>query len=211
MTSFKSICSRISLSIVLGLVTFSLSYSQQIEITPIMGYMFGGSIRGYEAEASLDDNINFGGSLGFEVEDLTWAEFTYIRQNSTAHINRYGFFESQRDIEIATSYYHLGMTRESQEGDVTPFGSVSMGFTVFNPKEQGLSNRTFGSMNFGAGVKVKIGEAFGIRLQGRLMVPVAFSAGTLWCGTGGCGLGYASYATMVQGDFSLGFFYRPEM
>jgi hypothetical protein len=183
-------------------------YSQNIEITPTFGYMFGGSIRGYDAEADLSDNINYGGSIGLQMDAQGWLEFTYIGQSSTATIRRYGIIDDEREIDLHTSYIHVGVSRESQLGDVTPFGSLSLGLTIFNPKESGLSSHTFSSVNFGAGVKALVGESVGIKLQGRLLVPVAFAGGTVWCGTGGCGLGYASYATIVQGDFSLGVFYR---
>jgi hypothetical protein len=182
-----------------------LSFSQTtVNITPQVGYMFGGSLRGYEGRIDVDDKINYGGTIGFGVLEYTQIELTYFRQDSRARIERYGFFENIREFDLATSYYQLGILQETQSGNVRPFGLLSFGATVFNPKEDDLDSKTFFSTIFGGGVNAYINDRIGVRLMGRLMVPVAFGSGSLFCGIGGCSVGYASYATLVQGDFSLG-------
>ena len=104
---------------------------------------------------------------------------------------------------MATEYFHLGVVQSAASGTVQPFGTVSLGATVFKP-DGAWGNEWFFSAIFGAGAKIYATESVGFRLQGRLLAPMRWGGGGLWCGPAGCTVGAASYTTLVQVDISAG-------
>lgn len=42
-----------------------LAQAQKVEITPVVGYMFGGKLTTAQTEFRIQDHANFGGTVGF--------------------------------------------------------------------------------------------------------------------------------------------------
>jgi len=63
-------------------------------------------------------------------------------------------------------------------------------------------------MLFGGGGKFYLSDKIGLRLQARMLLPMTFSGGGAWCGTGGCAAGFGAWAVLVQFDFTVGVFIR---
>ena len=178
--------------------------AQRIEITPTGGYMFGGKIRAYEGDFKITDKGSYGGAIGYSVDDWSQMEFFYMRQSSEGRLRTFGVFDSETLFDLVTEYYQVGVVRNFQEGEVQPFGSISFGATRFHPVDSEFDDEWFFSSTLGLGVKTFFNESVGLRLQARLMVPMYFGGGGLWCGTGGCGVGVSTYAPIVQGDLTAG-------
>ncbi len=91
-----------------------------------------------------------------------------------------------------------------------PFGSFSLGTTIFSPKTD-YSNVWRFSITLGLGAKIAISERVGVILRGRLMIPMVFAGvgGYYGIGSGGSngGLYVNSYSSIVQGDFSGGLYF----
>ncbi|MCK5703434.1 MAG: hypothetical protein KAI29_19885, partial [Cyclobacteriaceae bacterium] len=89
-----------------------------------------------------------------------------------------------------------------------PYTLATLGATLFDAKDSSLNDEWRFSISFGIGGKFYLSDKFGIRLQTRLLMPMTFSGGGMWCGTGGCSVGAAGWITLVQFDFTAGVFVR---
>ncbi|MCH6574186.1 MAG: hypothetical protein IH795_03120, partial [Bacteroidetes bacterium] len=86
-------------------------------------------------------------------------------------------------------------------------GAFTVGATLFDAKDVPRSDEWLASITFGGGGKFDLSKSVGIRLQARILVPLIFSGGGLWCGTGGCGVGVGSYTPFVQFDLTAGVYF----
>lgn len=188
----------------LGVIT--VTQSQNIELTPIGGYMFGGAMRVYQGELVISDGASYGVQLSTKMATAgTFAELAWWRMDSDAAVRVFGLEDQERLFKLATEYYQIGASQRGPVSDmVDGFASFTAGATRFHAKETDRRDKWLFSSVLSLGFIAHVSERIGIRLQGRLMVPMAFASGSLWCGTAGCAVGYGSYATLVQGDFSAG-------
>lgn len=178
--------------------------SQRFEITGYTGWMLGGKINYYNGSAKVRDGQNWGLILGYSVADDMTVEFMYNRLVSNLQVQEYPD-EPYDMFEMATQYFNIGVAKELiSDGIVRPFGSVSLGVTVFSPHDSGYNDQWWFSGALGGGLKIFPTEHIGIRLQARLLVPMYFSGLGFWCGTGGCSGGAGTSSVIVQGDFTGG-------
>ena len=88
--------------------------------------------------------------------------------------------------------------------NIRPFGAFTLGTTYFTPQEGGYQDEWKFSMTLGGGVKIWFSDRVGIRLQGRLMLPMFWGGAGFSVGTGGSGFYLGGGTSMVQGDFTGG-------
>jgi opacity protein-like surface antigen len=168
---------RLQLAVVLLLAAGAADVqAQTIEITPLVGYRFGGSLEaaapgtGGASETSreleVDDAAAFGVHLGYRVGEGE-IELLYARQDS--QLQTAGLFTGVPAFDLALETWQLGGNYLFGEDDarVRPFVGVGLGLTRLLPEPSGLSDETRFSASFGAGVKLWLGRHFGIRLEGR--------------------------------------------
>jgi len=183
----------------------------RIELTPIYGYSLNGSVSPYRSKFKMKNAAHFGGILSVEVRPGILGEFSYTRSKTTA---RYDDFISGEttNYDMAIDYFQLGGVRELTKGPVVPFGMASLGLTWFNMTTHGVSDHVSFSAALGGGVKFFFSDRIGIRLQGRLLLPMYFSGGGLFVGIGSggasTGVGVSTGVLTVQGDFSGGLIVR---
>jgi hypothetical protein len=183
----------------------------QIEIAPTAGYMFGGRINYYQGELKIKDNVNYGVSV--IVPDISWGtdlEINYTRMDSDVRFRANPNYPdyNDADFDVSVNYIQIGALKTLGGDDsFKPFGSFSLGTTIFSPKND-LSDVWRFSITLGLGAKYWISERVGIIVRGRLMLPMIFGGigGYYGIGSGGSsgGLTVNSYATIVQGDFNGG-------
>jgi hypothetical protein len=183
----------------------------QVEIAPFAGYMFGGRVNYYQGELKVSDNMNYGAS--FIVPDIQWGtdlEINYTRMDSEARFRANPSYPNYEDdnFDLSVNYIQVGALKKFNEGEsFTPFGSFSLGATIFSPKND-ISDVWRFSITLGLGGRYMISDRVGIMVRGRLMLPMIFGGvgGYVGIGTGGTsgGLTLNSYATIVQGDFNGG-------
>lgn len=169
--------------------------AQTIEITPMVGYRFGGSLEavpgaggGSESsvELELDDAAAFGVQLGYRVGDGE-IELLYARQDT--QLQTAGLFTGAPVFDLGVETWQIGGTYLWGDDDARarPFVVVGLGLTRLLPDPSGLSDETRFSASFGAGVKLWLGRHFGIRLEGRGFFTVLDSESRTFCdGEGGC-------------------------
>lgn len=86
-------------------------------------------------------------------------------------------------------YLHLGGTVAAGEWDaVHPFVSGGLGITHFSPGRSGLGSDTRLSMSLGAGGRIPLGSAIGLRFDARWIGTLMNSNSTLFCDDGSCAL-----------------------
>ncbi len=184
---------------------------RRIELTPIYGYSLNGSVNLYRAKFKMENAAHYGGILSVEVMPGVLGEFSYTRSNTTA---RYDDFVSgeRTDYDMMIDYFQLGGVKEVTKGPIVPYGILSLGVTWFNFQTHGVSDHVSFSGVLGGGVKYFFSDRLGIRLQGRLLLPMYFSGGGLFVGIGGGGtsggVGISTGVIAVQGDFSGGLIFR---
>ncbi len=202
--------------IILSFFLFSFPFfsNAQVEIAPFAGYMFGGSVNFIQGSLKLRDNANYGVSLIVpKIKFGTDLEINYTRMDGSAYFRSYSPDYNDRDFTLSTNYFQIGVLKSLTNDDkVQPFGSFSLGATLYSPKEPDLYDTWRFSITAGLGAKVFFTDKVGLILRGRIMMPMYFNGVGGWCGisTGGsgCGLGLSSTAVALQGDLTAGLIFR---
>jgi opacity protein-like surface antigen len=170
---------------------------QSIEVTPVFGYRFGGSLdaapgtgaaSGSSLELELDDAAAFGVHLGYRVGEGE-IELLYARQSTQLQTG--GLFTGVPVFDLALETWQLGGNYSFGDDDARarPFVGVGLGLTRLLPEPAGLGDETRFSASFGAGVKLWLGRHVGIRLEGRGFFTVLDSDSRSFCGsTAGCSI-----------------------
>jgi len=173
----------------------SAARGQPIEITPVVGYRYGGSLEAASGtgsgsqssvELEVDDAAAFGVQLGYGVGEGE-IELLYARQDT--QLQTAGLFTGAPVFDLALETWQIGGTYLFGDDDARarPFVAVGLGLTRLLPEPSGLSDETRFSASFGAGVKLWLGRHFGIRLEGRGFFTVLDSDSQTFCGgANGC-------------------------
>ncbi len=199
----KKVFVGLALALLLGM---SPLLARKVEITPFGGYQMGGSIEVLAGTLRIKDNWNFGVILDFTLRPGFQIELIYSHQDSELRLKQ-PLLEPIYLFDTAVEYFHIGALRELRGEKVRPFVTGTIGLTHFNPKPAGLSSEWRFSGNIGLGVKVLPSERIGLRLQGRLMLPLINGGAGFFVGPGG-GYVIAGGEILVQWDVSAGLILR---
>lgn len=161
-------------SLFLFLLLPALAVAQKVELTPFVGYRFGGQIDenanflGRE-DFDVDDGKSAGLILGFAVTRGLQVELIWSHQATRLFRDR-GLFDPGAELfDIDLDYYHAGVAYQWTLGQVRPFVGASVGATELDPEEPGLSSATRFSIGIGGGVKLMFTHNLGLRFEGRLL------------------------------------------
>jgi opacity protein-like surface antigen len=161
--------------------------AQTIEITPMVGYRFGGSLEaagsGDQSSVQLEvgDAAAWGVQVGYRVGEGE-IELLYARQDT--QLQTADLFTGAPVFDLALETWQVGGTYLFGDDDARarPFVAVGLGVTRLLPEPSGLSDETRFSASFGAGVKLWLGRHVGIRLEGRGFFTVLDSNSQSFCG-----------------------------
>ena len=182
----------------------------QVELFGFGGYMTYSSVPVSQGNLSFEDNPNYGFGLDVEIDRGLLAELNYTHNETSARLRRFNGSEEPL-FDMNTHYFQLGAQyefRRTSKQKAFPYTLVTLGATLFDAKDASLNDEWRFSVAFGGGGKFYLGKNIGLRLQGRLLMPLIFSGGGLWCGSGGCSVGVGSWANLIQFDFTAGVFVR---
>ena len=172
--------------------------AQELEITPQVGYFWGGTFRTYYGDLRLGEDMNWGLTLNYSISPGTLFEASWMMSRTDGSYFEYGNNFSDRDFKLTTNYIHLGVVQEMNYGEAfRPFGLFTMGTTIFSPENDGAYWQF--SLGLGGGVKYYFSDRFGLRAQGRFLLPIYWKGGSYWYG-----YGYGTASAIAQGDVSLG-------
>ena len=187
------------------------TYSQdhKVEITPFGGYLLGGSVKFYEGKFKVEDAACYGGMLAVQVSSGNFVEISYTGMTTQGNWKPYNDYEvsiPEGTVDMAVNHIQIGSVNELPLDNeaVRPYGTLSLGTTYFNIKDDDADDEWLFSVAAGLGLKYFFNERVGIRLQARLLLPVIYNGGGFYLGTGGSGMYVSSTAPIVQGDFTGG-------
>ncbi len=181
------------------------AFSQNgIELSGYTGWMLGGKVNLYNGSLKIEDGQNWGITMSYSIAPGMHAELMYNRLVSDLVVREYGN-EPFVATSVATQYFHVGAVKELiYEGVVRPYGTGSLGATIFSDREGYYSDKWRFSIGLGGGLKLFPTERIGFRLQARMLVPMYFNGIWFGVGTGGGSGGVSTSSSIVQGDFTGG-------
>jgi opacity protein-like surface antigen len=173
--------------------------AQSVQITPFVGYAFGGSVRDtvLEESRSFDAALDYGGTLSFPMSEHWRFELLYSRQATKLA----GGLGSSFDVTIER--YMGGFQEEKGEGNVRWFGTVWFGATRFVPGLGGYDSETKFGAGVGLGVKTFPAKNVGLRLEARGFYTLVKGEGGAFCANGTCLFAFSGTG-LWQGDVSAG-------
>ncbi len=190
-----------------------------IEIGGTYSYMWAGSYNLYYGEIQMDDGNQWGGFASFSLRPDTKLELSYLNSHTNAKYYAYSYVPQDHpelnnvNTPVTIQYFQAGSIYQIDKGKAAPFLGVYLGAAYFNPTGTAPKGVTYSgkwnfAMSFAGGVKIYASDKFGIRLQGRLLLPMYFSGGSMYVGTGGAGVAVGAGIPVVQGDIGVGVFLR---
>lgn len=183
--------------------------SHKVELTPFVGYMFGGEVNVWNGSLSIKDDMNYGLVLDFVLNRSAELEASYTRMDTELVFDEWQVGKRPIYNTSVNVWQFGGQYRFNPTETVRPFFSGTLGFTHYGVGEKlddeapNLSSDTFFSIVLGGGVKIFPSERIGIRLAAHLYSTILSSGGGFWCGTGGCGVGLSGWGYW-QGDVQAG-------
>lgn len=171
-------------AILLAIVALGASgaLAQSIEVTPSIGYRFGGDFDDLgnadaRGDASLDDSETYGISLDFMTRDGWGIEVNWSTQSPRLKTSDSIIPDGRFDAKMST--FQVGYIHQfRRDTTIQPFFLATVGGAQL--KVQGETNNGF-SFAAAGGAKFYLGDHFGIRLQGTLMNTRFTSADTFVC------------------------------
>ncbi len=188
----------------------------KIEITPMVGYFFGGKAKFYEGKLKIKDNVSYGVAVGVPLPSGVVLELNYIGMPSTAQWRPYFGYDidyPSRDFGINVNYFNLGSAKTVPLAEnIVGFGALRLGAAYFNSTAGDINDTWRFEASLGAGLKVYVTEKIGLRFSGNFHIPMVFSGAGLFCGIGSggsnCGVSVGSTSSILQGDLSAGLIFR---
>lgn len=204
------------LLVVLTALVATNAAAQTVEITPVVGYRFGGSLQteataggsaGTVGRYEVADAAAFGLHVGYLVGEGE-LELVYARQNS--RLQSSGLFTGAPVFDLALETWQLGGGYLFREPDarVRPFLGIDLGLTRLLPAPSGLSDETRFSASIAAGAKLWLGRRVGIRLEGRAFATLLGADSRAFCGSGSCAISVANAELLAQFEAQAGLILR---
>jgi opacity protein-like surface antigen len=185
-------------------------WAGEIEISPFVGYRFGGGFDVNDLELAkidLKSGVCFGATAGYIFKERFQVEFMWNRQKTQLEGellesgNKVPLADANLDQYQGEFLYHFG-----QETDpLRPFLLAGVGASHLDP-EGGFNGFTKVSYGVGGGIKYFFTKKFGLRLQGRY-TPTYISSedNQVICDQFGCFIGtdrkYINQAELTAGTF----------
>jgi hypothetical protein len=190
----------------------AINAQNTIEITPFGGWMFGGKVRYAQGDLNIVSNGSYGISIDATIAPYQQLEFFYTRMESTAEWRAVGIgnpnYPDSENFKVSVNYLQIGSLREFGEDNIVPFGAFTLGAVIFSSQNNNFSDIWRFAVSLGGGAKIFFSDKIGIRLQGRLLMPMYFAGIGGYIGTGGSGLTLNSWVPILQGDLTGGLIIR---
>lgn len=178
------------------------------EITPLIGYRFGGDFD--TTRESVHNRIELNEETSYGL--LTAWSFDRKRQGELL-ISHYNTNFSQSDdfsasnTDLGITYAHLGGNVPISDGPIPFYITGGFGLTHLAPKDDQLSNETHFSVNVGLASKIPLSENVSLRLDSRLYGTFFNSDSAIFCDVETCAI-YISSDIWFQSEVSAGITYR---
>jgi opacity protein-like surface antigen len=198
---------RLILALALGLAVIPAeSRAREITISPMAGYTTPGGFEVGQADLDikLKGGLTWGGQLGFVPHDGFAFEVSYMQQESHIAVGSTDLL----GIKVGQLHGNFIFEKIRYGTKTRPYFLLGAGATFFNP-DGGLEGESRFSFALGAGVKTKMSEKLGFKIQGKYN-PTYISSdwGSTWCDPFyGC-YQVADPDYLDQGEFTAGLIYK---
>jgi opacity protein-like surface antigen len=186
--------------------------SKVFDVTAFAGYQLNGDVSTTGGNLNIGDSPAYGGILDFRVHRFAAIELMYEYTKPTAQFISFGAFSSSRPFDVASHYFQIGGTSVQHAGPLEPFFGFTIGGALYVPGTITLANG--GTLNaqdtwrfattLALGTKIWVSDNVGIRLEGRMLMPLVFNGGGFYFGTGGAGLTTSAGIPSLQFAFTGG-------
>jgi len=196
---------RFGLLALVLLAASPLAAQSGIEITPTIGYRFGGTINNDGGRFSASDNLAWGATVGYRVKPDGLVELVYSRQPTTIRFNP----DTSANFVVgdaAIEYLQLGGALEfGHNPNTKPFFALTLGGTHYSPQNPDLVGEWVFSWGAALGLKTYLNQHIGLRAQARLWMSTLNSDTQFWCTLpGGCVIHASNGVFFTQGELSGG-------
>ena len=186
---------------------------KKFEVTPFYGFMFAGKATGYNGDLNFRDDQMYGLILDITLKPGIQLELYYSRSDT-----RVDFVEfrgpTYKLTDASINYIQIGALRNLKKmGKTTIFGVGSLGATLLSPTGESYNETPEAftyedwwlfSLTMGGGAKIQFSERIGLRLEGRLMMPITWSGGGFMVGSGGSGFYLGGGSAILQASLTAG-------
>lgn len=178
-----------------------------VEVTPFLGYQFGGGFDTREGDLDVDPSANLGLVLSFRTRHDGLVEFLYSRQATSLEFQ--GILDPGTSFDLTVEYFHFGGLWEIQTDRRRPFLGLTVGGTRLDPRGSGIEDAWAFSAGISGGLKYFFTEHVALRIEGRGMLSFFDSSGVIFCGfpPGQCGISVTG-SNFLQIDALLGVTFR---
>jgi hypothetical protein len=175
---------RVLLAIFLVCPTDIFAEERFAEITPFIGYRFGGTFEQEQSEAEyeLNDSPSFGLIVNIRHQDPTQWEIFYSQQKTEAEF--LGATTNDPEVDIDLHVLQLGGTYQFEGELARPYLAFTLGGTHIRTSSAESRSDTFFSGSIGVGMKFLPTSRVGIRVEARAYGTLVSSSTDLFCSTG---------------------------
>lgn len=171
--------------------TVEVCQARQWEVSPLIGYTFGGSFEEEDSGTDLDINESPSVALAIdmEYEPDSQIEFYYSRQSTELEVDG-DFLTGTSDdtlFDLDVHYLQIGGTYMWQEkvNGFQPYVAGGLGITHFDPRDSSYDPATRPSLSLGLGARYWLTDHVGIRAEGRGFATLFNGGGSAFSNTEG--------------------------
>lgn len=187
----------------------------EIEIGGFFGWQASTNASTYYGSIVIDGSIDFGGFIDYSIRPGSAIELLYIYVPTNARYVPYlagGPYPSSNSVSLGENWIQIGGTFGRKMGRIEPFGALTLGVVIISPGQIVFTNGATASASTqvkpaftgGLGFKLWLTDMLGLRFMARALVPLYFSGGAVWVGTGGTSVAVGAGIPWAQFDFTGG-------
>ena len=178
---------RLTLALLALMVVPATVRGADFEITPFVGYTMGGELRDPASGAILDIDEQRDYAIALDINQTSDSQIElYYSRQQTRLKGGGGLFAGNPLFDLDIEYFHLGGTYGTGDGPVKPFVVGTIGATHFDPKEERLDSETKLSLSLGGGLKFRVTDRTGLRVEGRWFGTFFNGVREVFCADGSC-------------------------
>jgi hypothetical protein len=192
-------------------ITSPAHKSTPMEITPFIGYRFGGDFQTYPTRnqpsknVQLTENTSYGVLVAWPYAVGQQGELLISQYDTDFSIKSNGISDSELDnTSISVTYAHIGGNVPVSEA---AWVSGGLGLSHLSPNADALNSETRFSMNIGLNTKVDITKRMSFRVGGRVYGTFFNTDSAAFCGASACKL-YISSKVWVQTELDAGLTFK---
>ena len=186
-----------------AVITVLPALGQGAQISVLGGFAVFGSTNGYNIQDDWTGTLILGMPVGYgRVAEISWSRQKTFLENQRSGVD-------VKVFDLYVDYYQIGVAQEAAPGaQVVPYGIATIGAVRYIPKDSEFDDEWMFAITLGGGVRYYINPKVGIRLNSRLLMPLSFGGGGMFCGARGCAVGFGAYSTFMQAEVSAGLTFK---